>query len=110
MPPGTFEQIAGTGITGALLIVTLFALRAKDNRLSAETAARIEDAKVNLQLAMKLQEQVISAVNKLADVIEIWEKRDAERERERAERERERERSSTRGYRGEANPSRKNDP
>ena len=82
MPPaGSLEQIASVGITGALLILALFALRSKDKELSDEKNARIDDAKTNLQLAMKLQEQVILAVNKLADIVENWEKREVERER-----------------------------
>ena len=81
LPTGTAEQIAGAGITGALLLVALFALRSKDRELSAEKAARIDDSKTNLQLIMKLQEQVILAVNKLSDLVEIWEKRETERER-----------------------------
>lgn len=83
MPTGTWEQIVGTGLTGALLVLALFALRSKDKDLSAEKAERINDAKVHLQLALELQKQVIIAVNKLSDLVEIWEKRDIERERQR---------------------------
>lgn len=75
------ETIASTGLAGAMLVVSLFALRSKDRELSTEKAARIGDSRDNLQLIMKLQEQVIMAVNKLSDLVEIWEKREAERER-----------------------------
>ena len=92
MPPGTLEQIASSSITGALLLIALFALRAKDKELSAEKAERIDDGKTNLQLIMKIQEQVILAVNKLSDLVEIWQ-RDIERERA------ERERAGARGTR-----------
>ena len=63
-----------------MLVVALLALRAKDRALSAEQAARVSDARENLQLIMKLQEQVIIAVNKLSELVEIWEKREADRE------------------------------
>ena len=74
-------QIASTGLAGAMLVVALLALRSKDRTLTAEQAARVSDARENLQLIMKLQEQVIVAVNKLSELVEIWEKREADRER-----------------------------
>ena len=97
--PDALGQIASTGLAGAMLVVALLALRAKDRALSAEQlarindtrenqqliaaeqTARINDSRENLQLIMKLQEQVILAVNKLSELVEIWEKREAERER-----------------------------
>ena len=78
--PDVLGQIASTSLAGAMLVVALLALRAKDRALSAEQAARVSDARENLQLIMKLQEQVILAVNKLSELVEIWEKREAERE------------------------------
>ena len=79
--PDALGQIASTGLAGAMLVVALLALRAKDRALSAEQTARVNDSRENLQLIMKLQEQVILAVNKLSELVEIWEKREAERER-----------------------------
>lgn len=70
------QQLASTGVVGALLVVAIFALRAKDKELQQEKAARIDDAKAYLQLAMSLQEQVITAVNKLSEIWEAWEKRE----------------------------------
>ena len=83
-------QIASTGLAGAMLVVALLALRAKDKALSLEQKARVDDSRENLQLIMKLQEQVILAVNKLSELVEIWEKREAEHERVAREAERER--------------------
>ena len=79
--PDVLGQIASTSLSGAMLVVALLALRAKDRALTAEQAARVSDARENLQLIMKLQEQVILAVNKLSELVEIWEKREADRER-----------------------------
>ena len=79
--PDALGQIASTGLAGAMLVVALLALRAKDKALTAEQAARVNDSRENLQLIMKLQEQVILAVNKLSELVEIWEKREADRER-----------------------------
>lgn len=73
-------QIASTGVVGALLIVTMFALREKDKQLKAEMAARIEDAAKFNTLAMSLQREVIQAVHKLGEMLAIWERRDEERQ------------------------------
>lgn len=81
MTSDVLGQIASTGLAGCMLVVALLALRAKDKALTAEQAARVTDSRENLQLIMKLQEQVILAVNKLSELVEIWEKREAERER-----------------------------
>jgi len=74
-------QLASTGIVGAVFVIALVALRAKDRQLNDEKAARIEDAKDMMTLAMDLQKQVIFAVNKLSDMTEAAEKRENERER-----------------------------
>lgn len=81
-------QLASNGLLGVILVIVLLALRSKDAELSREKASRIDDARDNLQLIMKLQEQVILAVNKLSDLVEIWEKREADRERVELERRR----------------------
>lgn len=49
--------------------------------LQEEQVLRIDDAKQNLALAMKLQESVLAAVNKLSDIVDVFEKREAARER-----------------------------
>lgn len=48
--------------------------------LQEEQGSRIADAKDYHQLAMQLQESVISAVNKLSDIVAVFEKREAARE------------------------------
>jgi hypothetical protein len=75
------SQLAGTGVVGVLLVLSLLALRHKDRELKNEQQARIEDAKAYLNLAMSLQSQVIVAVNKLSEIVDAWERRDEERER-----------------------------
>lgn len=63
--------------------------KAKDAALIAEQQARIDDAKAVHGVILKMQEQVITAVDKisaiadrLSDVIEAIERRDRDRERE----------------------------
>lgn len=48
--------------------------------LQEEQQLRIDDAKAYLKLAMQLQESVIAAVNKLSDIVEVFEKREISRE------------------------------
>lgn len=48
--------------------------------LQVEQSARIADAKDYHRLSMQLQESVISAVNKLSDIVAVFEKREAARE------------------------------
>lgn len=48
--------------------------------LQEEQQLRIEDAKAYLKLAMQLQESVIAAVNKLSDIVEVFERRESSRE------------------------------
>lgn len=50
------------------------------NALQAEQEARIADAKGFHALSMTLQELTITAVNKLSDIVEVFEKREAARE------------------------------
>lgn len=81
-----FRQLASTGVVGALLVLTLLALREKDKQLKAEMQARIEDASKFNTLSMALQREVIAAVGKLGEMLDLWERRDAEREHRRGER------------------------
>jgi len=73
-------QIASSGILGALLVIALFALWQKDKELQREKNARIEDAKQYNMLSMSLQREVIQAVEKLSDIVQIW-KQQSERDR-----------------------------
>ena len=75
-----FRQLASTGVVGALLVLTLLALREKDRQLKAEMLARIEDAAKFHTLSMSLQREVIAAVGKLGEMLDLWERRDAERQ------------------------------
>lgn len=54
--------------------------KAWSKALQEEQQLRIEDAKAYLKLAMQLQESVIAAVNKLSDIVEVFEKRETARE------------------------------
>ncbi len=95
------KAFAPYGLPGLLLFLVGFLYHQKDKALQAEQAARVEDAKaaralvaaeqnariddakITLALIMKLQEQVIFAVNKLAELIEIWEKQNDREQLER---------------------------
>lgn len=89
-----FGQLASTGVVGVLLVIALLALRdvyrqlnaAKDDcssKIQAEMQARVDDAKRFNELSMSLQREIIEAVSKLGDMLDLLEKRDLERERER---------------------------
>lgn len=82
MPETALDQLASTGIIGALLALTLYALWRKDRDLRAESAARVEDAQRMLDLAMRLQKELTLAVNALTEVA-----RELKLERERLMRE-----------------------
>lgn len=62
-------SVASQGLLGAMLIIVGWVAWAKDRELRAERQARIEDAKNYTELALKLQAQVIDAVNKLSDIL-----------------------------------------
>jgi hypothetical protein len=58
------------GVPGAVILVLGWWIYRKDAELAAERKARVEDAKAYNDLALKLQGQVIEAVNKLATVFD----------------------------------------
>lgn len=73
--------LANYGLPGAIIALLAFLLIKKDRDLTREREAhsaelkverdgRIADSKGYLDLALKLQSQVIDAVNKLADVFD----------------------------------------
>lgn len=53
-----------------MLVVVGWIARSKDQELQAERLARIDDAKNYTELALKLQSQVIEAVNRLGDILD----------------------------------------
>ena len=69
-PASIGATIASHGLLGAILVVVAWFAWAKDRELKAEREARISDAKQYTELALKLQAQVIDAVNKLADIFD----------------------------------------
>lgn len=62
--------IASQGLLGILLIVVGVFAWSKDRELKAEREARVADAKDYTKIALDLQEQVLDAVNKLADILD----------------------------------------
>ena len=76
-----FSQIASTGVVGALLVIALLALRAKDKELKAEMTARIADSERFNQTALAIQKEVMTAVSKLAEMVKFTEERIEERDK-----------------------------
>ena len=62
--------IVSQGLLGVLLVIVGAWGWSKDRELKAERLARIEDSKAYTELALGLQGRVITAVNKLADILE----------------------------------------
>lgn len=62
--------LAAYGLPGAVIAALLLWLREKDKELTQERLARIQDAKQYTDLALRLQSEVIGAVNKLTAVFE----------------------------------------
>jgi hypothetical protein len=73
-PSTLVSTIASHGLLGVLLVVVGWVAWSKDRELKAEREARIADAKSYTELALKLQSQVIDAVNKLADIFDEMKK------------------------------------
>ena len=64
----SLEPLVQYGAIGILLTVSLLALRALHNELTAERAARIQDAKDGMALLLAVQKEVLAAVDKLTDL------------------------------------------
>jgi hypothetical protein len=73
-PASAVTSIASQGLLGVLLIVVGWVAWSKDRELQAERLARIDDAKNYTELALKLQSQVIEAVNRLGDILDEMKK------------------------------------
>lgn len=69
MDPSLATEIARQGLLGILLVIVGTVAWSKDRELKAERLARIEDAQNYTELALKLQAQVIDAVNKLSRIL-----------------------------------------
>jgi hypothetical protein len=78
-------RVAGSGLLGCLLVILGYLYLKKDKQLA-------EQSDKNTSLIITLQREVIQAVTKLAEIVEIFERREVERDRER-------ERFETRGRR-----------
>lgn len=68
--PSLIGVLAQHGLPGVIIGLLVFWVYMKDKELKAERDARIADAKAFTELALKLQENAISSVNKLTDVFE----------------------------------------
>jgi len=73
-PAPLVTTIASHGLLGVMLVIVGWFAWHKDRELQAERTARIADAKGYTELALKLQAEVIGAVNKLADILEEMKK------------------------------------
>lgn len=63
------EKVVENGLLGALLIVALFAIWYLHRELAAERAARIQDAKDNTNLLLKIQQATTDAIGKFYDLV-----------------------------------------
>lgn len=63
-------QLAKEGILGVLLVLALIGYYRKDQAFIREKDARIADARVLTDLALKFQQQSIEHVQKIHDVFE----------------------------------------
>lgn len=73
-PASLVTTLASHGVLGIVTALALWFAYAKDRQLQDERLARITDAKSYNELALKLQAQVLDAVNKLADILEEMKK------------------------------------
>ncbi|RPH62418.1 MAG: hypothetical protein EHM89_05610 [Acidobacteria bacterium] len=66
--------IASQGLLGLMLVIVGYVAWSKDRELKVEREARIADARNYTDLALKLQAQVIDAVNKVSDILDEMKK------------------------------------
>ena len=64
------EKVAEHGVLGLIIAVLMIMLVAKDRALARETAARISDAKVFTDLALRLQGQSNDSISKMGNIFE----------------------------------------
>lgn len=74
--PSLIAQIASYGLPGLIVAVMIVAYWHKDRELRRESEARIADAKNYLDLALKLQAQVLTNIEKLSDIFNAIRDRD----------------------------------
>ena len=63
------SQVAANGILGALLVVALIAIGYLHRELAAERNARVQDAKDNTALLLKIQQATTDAIGKFYDLV-----------------------------------------
>lgn len=69
-PVSLIGALAQSGPLGIIIGLLVYWVYLKDKQLTAERDARVADAKAFTDLALKLQSDAISSVNKLSDVFE----------------------------------------
>ena len=69
-PVSLIGALAQSGPLGIIIGLLVYWVYLKDKQLAAERDARVADAKAFTDLALKLQSDAISSVNKLSDVFE----------------------------------------
>jgi peptidoglycan hydrolase CwlO-like protein len=72
------DKLAGTGLLGLLLTMSLGTVYYLFKKLNDEKDARIADGKETMKVVMDVQKSVSDIVNKLTDVIEWAQKRTEE--------------------------------
>ena len=82
-PASIIGALLSHGLPGVIIALLAVWLYMKDRELKLERDARIADAKNYTEMALKLQQQAIDAVNKLSDVFEELKKIMAEQQQRR---------------------------
>lgn len=67
---GLVQHLANYGLPGVVVAIVLVLYVRKDQELSAEKNYRIADAKAYTDMALKLQEKVTDAIDKLKAIFE----------------------------------------
>lgn len=65
------KTVLSQGLLGVITVVLAYSVFTKDKAVQAEKDARIADAKAYTDMALNLQKQVLSAVDKLSDIVDL---------------------------------------
>jgi hypothetical protein len=64
------SSLATAGLPGLVIAALLYALRSKDQELTAERAARIADARAAQAFALEYQSKVLQGVERCGEIAE----------------------------------------
>lgn len=70
MPAEMLPELATHGVLGLVAAIFIGLFVWKDRQLEKERAARVDDSKAYMQLAIGLQAQHLDSAHKMADILE----------------------------------------